>query len=356
MRVAPSVLVVAGLVWDALDPANYWGDPMLAAAVVISGALFSLPATLAIGAAILVGIVIVTVDSGFAASGAGGLEVANTLFAVAIGVAVNRVVARHGRRLAVVRSVAEAAQHAVLPAPPARIGPLAVAARYQAAQHEALIGGDAYAVEQGPNGPRVLIADVRGKGLGAVSAVAVLLGAFREAAEQADNLTELADRLDHSLARALATEAGAEYRLEGFVTALLGEFTPTADRIHLLSCGHPPAYLCTGTRVEALAATDPGLPLGVGLPGLPRAAPDSWPFAAGDSLLLVTDGITEARDPAGSFYDPLTRLRGRGPFARPQDLIDTLTADVHRFTGGPRDDDTAVLALTRSVEVTTDRA
>ncbi|MDH6115025.1 serine phosphatase RsbU (regulator of sigma subunit) [Kitasatospora sp. MAP12-15] len=349
LRFVPGALVAAGLAWDALAPADYWGDPMIAAACVVAGALFSLRHVLLVGAALTVGIIILSVRDGLTGHTAGYLELANTLFAVAIGIGVNRVIARYGHRLAVVRSVAEAAQRAVLPAPPERIGPLVFAACYRAAQTEALIGGDAYAVQQTPHGTRLLIADVRGKGLGAVRAVSVLLGAFREAAEQAPDLGALADRLEHSLQRELA-DAEEELRLEGFITALLGEITPDAGLLRLLNCGHPAAYLFDGAAVRTLEAGEPGLPLGMGGLGLTRPAADSWPFAPGETLLLLTDGVTEARNGAGTFYDPATRLRDRGPFGRPQQVIDTLVGDVEEWTGGPRDDDMAVLAVTRSAE------
>ncbi|GAA1267332.1 PP2C family protein-serine/threonine phosphatase [Kitasatospora nipponensis] len=349
VRLTPAVLVVAGLVWDALAPADYWGDPMLAAAAVVAGALLSLRYTLLIGAVIIVGVLALTVRDGTLGHVSGYLELANTLFAILIGIGVNRVVARHGKQLDVVRSVAEAAQRAVLPDPPQRIGELAVAACYRAAQTEALIGGDAYAVQRTPYGTRMLIADVRGKGLGAVGSVSVLLGAFREAAEQAADLAELADRLEHAVLRE-APDLTEEYRMEGFITALLGEFAPAGDQVRLLNCGHPAAYLLPGDgcgRVRALEPREPGLPLGMSGLGLSRRGPDGWPLAPGDTLLLLTDGVTEARDGAGTFYDPRTRLTGRGPFIRPQDAIDTLIRDVEEWTGGPRDDDMAVLAVTR---------
>ncbi|MGW7575866.1 PP2C family protein-serine/threonine phosphatase [Streptomyces sp. NPDC054765] len=346
---APSVLVVGGLVWDAFSPADYWGDPMLTAASVTAGALFSLRHTLAIGAAIVVGVLVLTVRDGTVHALAGHLELINTVFAALMGVGVNRVVARYGRHLDVVRSVAEAAQRAVLPAPPERIGPLAIAARYQAAQSEARIGGDAYAVQRTPFGVRLLIADVRGKGLGAVSAVSVLLGAFREAAEQERELTALADRMEQALLRE-SEHTSEENRLEGFITALICEIVPGATALRLLNCGHPAPYLCHEDEVRPLDAGDPGLPLGMGALGAARPVPTDRPFPAGSTLLLVTDGVTEARDRSGAFYDPATQLAGHGPFRGPREVIDRLAGDVERWTGGPRDDDMAVLAITRQVE------
>lgn len=346
VRLAPAVLLAGGLLWDALSPQDYWGDPMLTAASVTAGALLTLRHTVMVGLVLVLGVFALTVKDGTAGDAVGHLELANTLFAALMGIGVNRVIARHGRHLDVVRMVAEAAQLAVLPAPPERIGPLAVAARYQAAQSEARIGGDAYAVQRTPYGVRLLIADVRGKGLGAVSAVSVLLGAFREAAEQEPELTGLAERLERSLLRA-GEQLSQESRLEGFITALLGEVRPGSGELRLLNCGHPAPYLCRDGEVQALATGEPGLPLGLGGLAVARPEPVDVPFPVDSTVLLVTDGVTEARDRGGRFYDPAAQLASRGPFGGPQELIDVLVREVERWTGGPRDDDMAVLAVTR---------
>ncbi|MFI0787716.1 PP2C family protein-serine/threonine phosphatase [Streptomyces lydicus] len=338
--------MTAGLVWNALSPQDYWGDPMLTAASVTAGALLTLRHTLVIGIVIVVGVFALTVKDGTAHDIVGHLELLNTVFAALMGLGVNRVIAYHGRHLDVVRMVAEAAQRAVLPEPPRRIGPLAVAARYQAAQSQARIGGDAYAVQRTPFGVRLLIADVRGKGMGAVSAVSVLLGAFREAAEEEAELPALAGRMERALLRE-SEQTSEEDRLEGFITALLCEVLPGGDGLRLLDCGHPAPYLCHGPEVRALETGDPGLPLGMGALGGARTGPAVTPFPPGATLLLVTDGVTEARDHAGTFFDPSARLAGHGPFSGPQEVIDVLVREVEEWTGGPRDDDMAVLAITR---------
>lgn len=74
----------------------------------------------------------------------------------------------------------------------------------------------------------------------------------------------------------------------------------------------------------------------------------SWfPFPAGATLLLCTDGLTEARSPAGTFYPLEARLAGRVDITAgrlPYSLVD----DVHAFTEGAQQDDLAVLAVRRS--------
>ncbi|WP_327414822.1 hypothetical protein [Streptomyces sp. NBC_01233] len=82
---------------------------------------------------------------------------------------VNRVVRRSGEQLASARGIAEAAQRAVPPKPAERIGGLHVSAWYEAAQADAFVGGDLYAVQDTPYGVRLAVGDVRGKGLGAAA-------------------------------------------------------------------------------------------------------------------------------------------------------------------------------------------
>ena len=123
-------------------------------------------------------------------------EMVTVLTVSGLALLINRVVRRSGEQLASARGIAEAAQLAVLPKPAERIGGLHVSAWYEAAQADAFIGGDLYAVQETPYGVRLAVGDVRGKGLGAVEAVAVVLGAFREAAETEPTLEALAQRLE----------------------------------------------------------------------------------------------------------------------------------------------------------------
>ncbi|WP_443042530.1 hypothetical protein [Streptomyces sp. NBC_00344] len=72
---------------------------------------------------------------------------------------------QRGRELTQVRSVATAAQDAMLKPLPHRIGPLRIASVYLAAESEAKIGGDLYAAVRTAQGTRVIIVHVRGKAL-----------------------------------------------------------------------------------------------------------------------------------------------------------------------------------------------
>ncbi len=179
-------------------------------------------------------------------------------------------VRRGDEQLASQRAIAETAQRAVLPDPADRIGTFAIAARYEAAQRDAAIGGDLYAVQDSPYGVRLVVGDVRGKGMGAVVAVAVVIGAFREAAEQEATLEAVAGRLDPAPAREGSRREGLD-PFEGFTTAVLAELPHGDGVVRIVDRGHPPPLLlCPDGTVRPLPAREPALPLGMGESG-------AWP-------------------------------------------------------------------------------
>lgn len=190
-----------------------------------------------------------------------------------------------------------------------------------------------------------MVGDVRGKGLEAVGTVAVVIGAFREAAEQEDSLEGVARRLERALAREGARQGGID-PVEGFVTAVLAEIPPGAAEVRIVNRGHPePLLLHPDGSLEVLSPTVPALPLGMDL-GVWTDRADVWELAAGMTLLTYTDGLSEARDTQGDFYDPAARLRGR-IFPGPEELLSALADDVRLHTGGRSTDDMALLAVAR---------
>ncbi|MEU1779707.1 PP2C family protein-serine/threonine phosphatase [Streptomyces abikoensis] len=345
-RCLPAAVIIGGIVFDVLTPPKYSSAPFFVSAPLVAASLLSLSATLLAAVAALAAIVTLSLARQAPEVGESVTEVVTVVTVGALAVGINRVVCRGNRRLASVRSVAEAAQRAVLPTPPARIGGLRVAARYVAAQADARIGGDLYAVQDTPYGVRVIVGDVRGKGLGAVEAVAILIGAFREAAEQERTLEGLAARLERALQREGAWRANVD-QAEGFTTAVLAEVPPGAGALRIVNRGHPPPLLLhSDGTVGDTHPRAPALPLGMGDLGVWPDRVEQWEFPVGSTLLLFTDGVTEARDATGTFYDPRPRLRGK-QFRSPDALLDSLTADVARHAGGRTDDDMALLAIRR---------
>jgi hypothetical protein len=97
---------------------------------------------------------------------------------------------QQNQRLADVTSVAEAAQRALLRPLPRQVGPLELGVVYLAAAAEARVGGDLYEVTRTQFGIRLIVGDVRGKGLDAVEIAADVLGVFREVAHEVYTLAE----------------------------------------------------------------------------------------------------------------------------------------------------------------------
>ncbi|MFH8786853.1 PP2C family protein-serine/threonine phosphatase [Streptomyces roseoverticillatus] len=251
-------------------------------------------------------------------------------------------VATRERELLESRSVAEAAQHTLLRPPPERLDGLRVAVRYLAAAAEARVGGDLYETLVTPFGTRLLMGDVRGKGLAAIDTAAAVLGTFREAAQVEPSLAAVAGRLDAAMGR---RRPGEE-----FVTAALVQVTGPG-RAELVNCGHLPPLRCRpgragGMDVDEVPTPDPQPPLA--LLGMAGGAYRGRPFAfeRGDLLLLYTDGVTEARDAAGRFY-PLAERLAAMPEASPAALLDRVVADLLAYAGGELSDDAALLAVRR---------
>ncbi|MEU1624916.1 PP2C family protein-serine/threonine phosphatase [Streptomyces sp. NPDC020096] len=248
------------------------------------------------------------------------------------------VVTTQEQELARVRTVAEAAQRALLRLVPRRMGPLVVAVRYVAAEAEARIGGDLYEVMGTPYGVRLLLGDVCGKGLGAVETASDVLGVFRDAARAEPDLTQVARRLDSALARRPASEE--------FVTAVLVGIPDGPGPAVVVNCGHPPPLLCHAGQVSEVEPSVDAPPLALlSLVGGEYQA-GSLTFERGDLLLLYTDGVAEARDAADRFY-PLAQRLATLPHGEPETLLDELLVDVRAYVGSGLTDDAALLAVRR---------
>ncbi|ANP48310.1 hypothetical protein J2Z21_003702 [Streptomyces griseochromogenes] len=259
---------------------------------------------------------------------------------------------RGERRMLHMQDIAETTRRTVLRPLPRVWAGLEHAAVYLAADTEARVGGDFYDIQPGPHGTRVLVGDVQGKGLGAVETAAALLGTFREAGYHEADLGTVAERLETRMMRhrrhttVLGRDGG-----ERFATAVLLSFPEDPQgAVEVVNFGHEPPLAVGPHGVRSLPGGG-GLPLGLtdlggGLPPVRRV-----PVAAEETLLLVTDGVTEARDRPGEFY-PLAREVARAVAAdphraQPRHLVGEVRDGVLRHSGGHLDDDTTVFAIRR---------
>jgi serine phosphatase RsbU (regulator of sigma subunit) len=255
--------------------------------------------------------------------------------------AVVRYAQRQQRMLTDVRTVAEVAQRVLLRALPTDLVSVRSAVRYAAAAAEARIGGDLYEVMTTPFGDRLIIGDVRGKGLPAVEAAADVLGIFREAAHQEGELAAIALRMHQALARRPQSDS------EEFVTAVLVSIPPGSAQAEIVNCGHPAPLLIHQGAVTSLDPPETSPPLG--LLDLASEPPQVYKvdFVPGDLMLLYTDGTTEARDKRGSFFRLDTASPAWATYQEPDPLLDDILRAVHQHAGPRLTDDLALLAVKR---------
>lgn len=242
-----------------------------------------------------------------------------------------------------VRLVADAAQKVLLRPLPRRIHDVEIESLYLAAQEQARIGGDFYEAADTPYGVRLLIGDVRGKGLSAVGAASVVINCFRENAYDQPDLKGIIRRLETSIARySLATPTHDQP--EHFATALIAEIPYSGGHIRVLNCGHPPPLLVQRGKVHVLEPTTPSAPLNLAALVGDDYCVDTITFLPGDQMLLYTDGVSETRDRAGEFFPLPDWMRRHSP-APPRELLDRLHRDLLHYSGGRLDDDIAALAV-----------
>jgi serine phosphatase RsbU (regulator of sigma subunit) len=214
-----------------------------------------------------------------------------------------------------------------------------VAARCQPAR---VVAGDFYDVLRRTDGSvDVIVADVAGKGFAAsliMASVKAMLPFVTAEGGVAESLAQLNSRLALELGRG------------EFVALTLARYRPSERLVELSNAGAPDPYLVRpGQPARPLSVPGPRLPLGV------RAevayASRTTELADNESLLLLTDGLPEARDAAGEplGYQALeAMLSGEPSIGSPSSWLTGLFDKVQRQTGRvPEDDWTAAMLVPR---------
>lgn len=198
------------------------------------------------------------------------------------------------------------------------------AADYEPARE---VGGDLYDVFQvrgDEDEVALLIADVTGKGVPAALLMADVKALLHAAADNADEPGDALARVNRILA--------LERRSTLFVTAALAIVDPGSGDLRLASAGHePPLLIRPDGSVEPVSAVGPIL----GAFADASYELGSSRVAAGEALLLYTDGITDTRDQSGRFYGEarlLQLLAGLGG-ATADDVRRAVLDDVRAFRG-----------------------
>lgn len=199
------------------------------------------------------------------------------------------------------------------------------------------VGGDYFDYIRLPNGNiAVTVGDVAGKGVPAALLMARLHASARyhllSAATAADALT--------SLNQEIAT-SGLGFR---FITLAIGILNPQKHELDLANAGHlPPLLRNAEGLVIPMGQAESGMPLGVSPTQAFRQL--LVPLRPDDTVLMFTDGVTEAMNPALEIYgrSRLMSTMSRGPVEVAQ-LIPAIVDDVEKFYGSvtQRDDLCAV--------------
>lgn len=346
-------LIAAVTVVDVLSPPEVHLGPFLVAAPALTASFAGARTTA------LVGAVAVAAQVGVAVARTSLTDLNHTYQIVAL-VLISAMVTffahlreQHESKVSRLRSIAQAAQGAVLRPLPRRAGPLTIASVYLAAEEEANMGGDLYAAARTASGTRLLIGDARGKGLDAISEASLVMGAFRVSAGRAARLPELVASLEAGVGSAQDSggtdepdAAASTAREEAFVTALVLDVPDDEPVVHVANCGHPPPLVLRDGHVVVLDSAAPSPPLGLTALLSPEILVETFPFRVGDVLLLYTDGVIEARDRSRAFY-PLQERVAAWAGEEPQTLLRQLSGDLRGYVGGHLGDDAALVAIER---------
>jgi PAS domain S-box-containing protein len=231
-------------------------------------------------------------------------------------------------------SVVDALQRAILPQTLPELPGVELVARYLPAGRDAGIGGDWYDAAVRPDDTITLVVgDVAGHGLPAVTTMAELRHAARAYALEGHSPAEIVTQLSVNL-------AGRES--ESLASAVVANLAPRTGRLTWSCAGHPPPLLLTGSDAGylddvhgPLLGVDPTFGYGHSERDLPPAA----------RLLLYSDGLVERRGTA--LTDRLDTLAataaGYDPHRDLGDLCDRILADVAGPAG--REDDLCLLAV-----------
>jgi PAS domain S-box-containing protein len=255
-----------------------------------------------------------------------------------LGVFIERTVAETELRLAL-----DVIQSSLLPSKLPVIPGIRVATHYQPGGR-AGIGGDFFDVFALPDGRwAIVIADVCGKGAGAATVTAVVRYTLRAAAIEHAEPANLLDIVN----QALLDEPTAR----PFVTACLVVLEPAPapgldSKVTITVAGHPLPMLRTADGAVRNVG-EPGDLLGV--LESPSFHPSSVALPLGATLLLYTDGFTEARDIANVQLGEggLARLLSPLSQSDPVALLDALVTSLARHTTDRETiDDAAAVAIT----------
>jgi len=258
------------------------------------------------------------------------------IFVVAVGYAVVGSVLRGEAELVAMQrelATARQIQESLLPSAPPRVRGLDVAVCYRPMT---AVAGDLYDfIPLSPSRLGVLVADVAGHGVPAALVASMVKLAFSTAAADADDPAAVLTVMNRVLCRHVQ---------RSFVTAVYAVIDTATASVTVANAGHPSVLVAYhGGRVDE--SDERGLVLGFHEQAL--YGNRSLPVGPGDRVLLYTDGIPEAQNPRGDFFDT---DRVRAWLSRDGDaaaVTDAALRDLRAWRGRDGFDDDVTLVIAR---------
>ncbi|WP_310570817.1 SpoIIE family protein phosphatase [Gemmatimonas sp.] len=223
------------------------------------------------------------------------------------------------------------------------------AARFEPARE---VGGDFYDAFRLPDGAVALVlGDVCDKGVGAALFMALFRSLIRavSASQVGSHTVEMLEsRVLHAVTVTNDYIANTHGRANMFATLFVGALDPATGTIAYVNGGHEPPRVvrANGSVRTMLPPTGPAVGM---LPEIPFIA-RTIILEPGETLLVLTDGITESRAPNGMLFgDDATDALLTAPADSADRLLDRVLDAVHvHAAGDPAADDVTLLAVRRS--------
>jgi sigma-B regulation protein RsbU (phosphoserine phosphatase) len=205
------------------------------------------------------------------------------------------------------------------------------------------IGGDFYDCIPLNDGRFVFImADVSGKGIAASLLVSTLHASAHAYLNGPFELESLVKKLNEVIFDAAT--------IDKYITAVFAVLDSQKNELLMVNAGHNPTYILRRDKSLESMSTG-GIPLGmIRVP--PQYGGLKWILNPGDSVLLYTDGVTEAMNEKEEQYDdvrPITKFLVNSKARTAQNFIEELISDMNDFTSStPQSDDITVLYLMKT--------
>ena len=240
-----------------------------------------------------------------------------------------------GRRRKSELEIAAAVQQKLFPGDAPRLATLECTAQCLAARE---VGGDYYDfLQAGDHHEAFLLGDVSGKGVPAALLMANLQAAFR-------SQDAAALRAPAALLQSINRHFFQSTAAERYATLFYGLYDDRERRLRYVNCGHnAPILLRSSGALERLGATA----LMLGAFAQWSCVVSEVPLGPGDSLVIYSDGVTEAASASGDEFgeDRLVRLVRSRQGQPAAEVVSAVLDAVAAFSTGPRGDDVTVMAL-----------